>query len=203
MAEASHLPFRDSAFDGVFARGVVLSYVPLASLLLREARRVLRAGGRLALDAMNRIEARPSFIGRGFHMWGGRPSYVELAVRSGRQVRWVYHLAKGSPYARRAAKDDPCESRPRNLSRYVEDKVRYEARLFREGELRDLVRRAGFRDVEVTPLGHLAYAQRSKDEEVAGFLAANAHVLSKLYLSLGKHMRPETALHLFVTAKRP
>ena len=50
VAAATHLPFRDRAFDVVFSRGVLLSYVPDPRRTLKEAGRVLQPGGKLAVD---------------------------------------------------------------------------------------------------------------------------------------------------------
>jgi ubiquinone/menaquinone biosynthesis C-methylase UbiE len=54
VADGERLPFADNAFDLVYAHGVV-QYTPGDRRLVGEARRVLKPGGELILQAYNRI----------------------------------------------------------------------------------------------------------------------------------------------------
>ena len=202
VADASGLPFRGGTFHAVFSRGVVLSYVPDPMRMLREAHRVLRRGGSLALDAMNRIQGSSQKRTRLFCMMGGRPAYVEYAVQSGLQVRWIHWLDRRSPFVEIARKEERPDSRPRNLRKHVTSVERFEARLFRPQQLIRLVEQAGFREVNVVPLGHLAYTLGFADKGLRKFARNHRRELSRLYLRLRGHFRLDTALHLFVSAKR-
>lgn len=64
LCEASRLPFKESCFDLVYARGALLSYVANPCTVLAESFRVLVPGGSAAFDAMN----------WGFAARGGGPS---------------------------------------------------------------------------------------------------------------------------------
>ena len=202
VADASDLPFRDGIFHAVFSRGVLLSYVPDPMRMLREARRVLRRGGKLALDAMNQIQGSSRTRTRLFCMMGERPAYVEHAVQAGLQVRWIHWLDRRSPFVKLARKGEKPESRPRNLAKHVTSVERFEGRLFRPQQLIRLVEQAGFREVNVVPLGHLAYTLGFADKRLREFARSRGRDLSRLYLQLGSHFRLDTALHLFVSAKR-
>src|SRR3972149_2213601 len=135
VADASRLPFRDAAFDAVFSRGVLLSYVPEPRRALREIRRVMRPGGSLALDAMNRLSGSPRKRTGLFCRVGGRPAYVEYAVRTGLQIRWIHWLSEDSSHVPRAEREERPRSRPRNLRDHVTSVARDEGRLFRPREL--------------------------------------------------------------------
>ena len=65
-AEACRLPFRDASFDAVIGRGVLLSYVEEPEAMLAEVHRLLRPGGKVGLDAMNRIRGANPKVTRGF-----------------------------------------------------------------------------------------------------------------------------------------
>ena len=202
VADACRLPFRSSSFDAVISRGVLLSYVADPGDVLAEAHRVLRPEGRLAVDTMNRIRGSKPTVHRSLCLMNGSPMYVEFFVRAGRQVRLLFTLSSESPYASIARKGMRCERRPRDLLKYVVSEARYEARLFRPEELREMATAAGFHDVQITPLGHLAYTLGWKDKRLKRLASANRRWLSQLTLKLSDHLRPETALHLFVTASR-
>ena len=202
VCDASHLPFRDGSFDTVISRGVLLSYVTDPPEVLAEARRILRPGGRIALDAMNRIRGQKATVTRYFCMMGDAPAYQETFVRAGRQVRRTFLLSRTSRYAALARKQTTLAARPRDLRRDVESIAQHEARLFRPREIAELVERTGFRNVQITPLGHLAYATAPRNKRLKDFIARNRSELSRLTVVLADHLRPETALHLFVTASR-
>lgn len=79
---------------------------------------------------------------------------------------------------------------------------RYEASLFRPADVRRLLRHAGFRNVRLTPLGHLAYLLTSRDKELRRLLRSQRNSLPSLSVGLADHLKEKTALHLFVTADR-
>ncbi len=202
IADGVNLPFCTSSFDAVISRGVLLSYVSDPVKMLREAHRVLRGGGRIAVDAMNRVKGQRSRVSRFFLMMGDEPTYMETFVRSGRQVRRIFPLPKKSPYIEFSRREKLMEERPRPLLRGIKAEAEYEARLYRPQELGGLLEETGFEDVRIRPLGHLSYAFNSADSGSKEFLSRYRGQLSKLYLLLGRHVRIETALHLFATASR-
>jgi SAM-dependent methyltransferase len=102
-ADAERLPFADGSFDGAFSWSV-LRYVPDPEKALAEMFRVLRPGGRLAVDFPNK-----------YCPWFG-PVKAVLRIKS-----------------------------------HVHD------RLFSAGEVREMVRRAGFVDVEAR---HMLFTTR-------------------------------------------
>ena len=59
QADACALPFPDGGFDAVLMQFGMM-FVPDKALALREARRVLRAGGRLHFNVWDRMEANPT-----------------------------------------------------------------------------------------------------------------------------------------------
>lgn len=202
VADAGRLPFRRSSFDAAFSRGVLLSYVEDADTALAETHRVLRPGGRIALDAMNRVRSWEPSTSQGFSMVGDVPVYIEHSLRRGKQVRHVHQLTKDSPYARRAEQHEACKRRPRDLMKYMESVERYEARLFEARELQQMLEGAGFQDVEFRPLGHLANSLAFENQELREFVMAHRENLVRLLLELSDHLKLETAWHLFVTARR-
>lgn len=202
VADAGQLPFRDGAFDAAFSRGVLLSYVESAEATLAETYRVLRPGGKIAIDAMNRVRAWEPSTSRSFSMVGDVPIYIEHSLRGGRQVRYVHTLVKDSPYVERAQGYETCKRKPRDLTRYVRSVEHYEARLFEAQELQKMLQRAGFQDVEFRPLGHLANSLAFEDEELKEFVRTHRETLVRLFLELSDHLQLETAWHLLVTAKR-
>lgn len=202
IADAGHLPFRDSSFDAVVSRGVLLSYVAEPRAVLAEAYRVLRRDGRIAVDAMNRIERPNPQVSRNLCLVDGTPVYVEFYVRGRLQVRRIFFLSRVSPYAAISRKGRRLNRRPPGLRKHLVSETRYEARLFRPRELIALVEAAGFSDVRVTPLGHAAYTRGLGDRRTRLSASANRKWLSRILLQLADHLRPETALHLFVTAAR-
>ncbi len=201
--DASTLPFRPNTFDAVFSRGVLLSYVGDARRALAEVYRVLRPGGWIAMDAMNRVRAWEPSISRGFWMIGGAPVYVEVTLRGGRQIQKIYTLSTSSPYAGKARRMETCKREPKDLQHYVEKVEQYEARQFEPHELHSLLEEIGFHDVTIRPLGHLANSLAFEDGELKEFVREHRQTLVRLFLELSEHLKLETAWHLFVTAKRP
>lgn len=202
VADARQLPFRDGSFDAAFSRGVLLSYVDNAEATLAETHRVLRRRGKIAIDAMHRVRAWEPSTSRSFSMVGDIPAYIEHSLRGGRQVQRVHTLVRDSPYTERAQRYETCRREPRDLTQYVRSVEQYGARLFEAQELRKMLERAGFQDVEFRPLGHLANSLAFEDEELKEFVRTHRENLVRLFLELSDHLRLETAWHLFVTAKR-
>jgi ubiquinone/menaquinone biosynthesis C-methylase UbiE len=209
QAEAMALPFADSAFDAVIGRGVALSYVSDPRRALKEFRRVLRPGGRLLIDVMNRLDRRELSPAvpqhRTFRYWtmmGKEPAYVELRNLSGRQVRRMYLLGPGSPYLNRAQRQRTCRKRPKHLRRYTRAVRVFHVREFSPKDLYRLLRGAGFRGPKLTPLGHIWHATQTGDPRIVRFVEKNRQSLSELALTLRRHLRIESALHLFVESQR-
>lgn len=202
VVDAHALPFQPGIFDAIFSRGVLLSYVAKPDETLAEAHRVLRPGGRIALDAMNRLRPSRRSIDRGFRTFAGRPAYGEFFVRGGFQVRRFYRLSKDSPYTGACRNEERCDRRPRDLDRHVVGVETYGARLFRPRDLRALAQRAGFSDVRITPLGHMAHGLWVEDPELRAFVRKNRRYLARLALALEGQLRVEKALHLFLTGTR-
>ncbi len=78
----------------------------------------------------------------------------------------------------------------------------YEARLFEARDLQSLLEGAGFKEVKIRPLGHLANSLAFKDERLKQFVQEHHETLVRLFLELSDHLKLETAWHLFVTARR-
>lgn len=195
------LPFRKAVFDAIYGRGALLSYAPEASRVLAEAHRVLKRDGTIVLDAMNRMAKPQRRVTRAYTTVEGTPAYTEMFVRGDRQVLTV-NLLRPTPEIRaRARKGTVCERRPCGLARVVVSRRRYAARLFTVHEIQEILRRSGFRRIQIAPLGHLAYLQHSPDRRLGLFIRRNRDCLTELIASLSDHLRPETALHLLVTAR--
>lgn len=200
VCSATQLPFRPATFDAVFSRGVMLSYVEEPILALAEIRRVLRPGGRLGLDVMNRLDTKN--VGRFFRLHGGSPVYEEVRVRDGLQVRRMFRLPATPRYLRWARATRRCKTRPKEVRVRSLSVERFDARLFRPPEIRRMVERAGFHEVRTVPLGHLAYLLGRSKPGLARFARRHRGILTKVTIELADHFKAETALHLFVTARR-
>ena len=209
VVDAERLPFCDSAFDAVTSRGVALSYVSDPEHTLREFRRVLKSGGRLLIDAMNRLDRRDLEPGvhrqevhRFWSMFGKDPALIEISNRRGRQVRRVHFLRENSPYCRRARKERACRGRPRDLRKNVRAVRVFEAQEFSAEDLKGLLNRAGFRRIELVPLGQMWRATQVEDPEVRRFANENQTDLSNLSVALSKHIRLDSALHFLIDAQK-
>lgn len=200
--DASALPFRPTTFDAVFSRGVLLSYVGDARRALAEAYRVLRPGGWIAVDAMNRVRAWEPSTSRGFSSIEDTPFYIETTLRDGKQIRKIYTLSASSPYAGKARRMEACKREPKNLQHYVENAERYEARQFEPHELHSLLEEIGFHDVTIRPLGHLANSLAFDDKVLRDFVRKHRETLVRLFLELSEHLKLDTAWHLFALAKK-
>ncbi len=208
VVDAVHLPFRAGVFDAVVSRGVVLSYVRDPPVMLREARRVLRRGGKVGLDVMNRAEPvwwperNPPRIFRSFHPIGRRPAYVEMFSRRGVQVRTTHYLKPSSRLGRSARKPRQMKHRPRDLLKQTARVRRYYARSLAAGELDSLARRALLRGPRIYSLGQLFHSTLLENGRLRRFTWRNRKRLSELFVALNQDLRPATALHRFLEARR-
>jgi len=202
ICDAGQLPFRDRTFEAVTARGVLLSYVQNAGSVLSEIHRVLRPGGIVALDVMNRIQSRGGKIGGMFLFQGDAPAYVEMFVRGGRQIRRIFLLPRRREFLRKAREKRRYDEHPTGLQRQATTVIRHEARLFRATEVNAMLKRRGFQDVSITPLGHLAYLLWKDDARLRRYVRGHREQISNVALALADHLRMDTALHLFAIAKK-
>ncbi len=102
---------------------------------------MLRSGGLLALDVMNRVRAWEPSTSQGFSMVGGSPAYIEVTLRDGRQIQKMYSLSDDSPYTRKARRGEACKRKPKDLASYVKNVERYATRQFRVRDLKNLLAR--------------------------------------------------------------
>jgi ubiquinone/menaquinone biosynthesis C-methylase UbiE len=200
--DAHRLPFRNARFDAVISRGVMLSYVGDPRRVLSEMHRILRSRGVVAFDVMNDFAARSKPTGGLFMFFGRTPTYFELRQQGGLQVRRMISLPRTARFLSLARARRRTSSRPKDLARHAVSLERYEARLFRPGAVKRLVQDAGFHDIRLTPLGHLAHVPWKDDPDLRRLIRAPLASLPKLALGLADHLKPETALHWFVTAKK-
>ena len=202
ICEASRLPFKDRTFDAVTTRGVLLSYVENPGMVLAEIRRILQPGGIVALDVMNRIRARRGKIGGGFSLQGETLAYIEIFVLGNRQIRRMLILPKRKSYHKKAREKKTYEERPEGLARQATAVIRHEARLFRATELRAALQRKGFREIRITPIGHMAYLLWGDDARLRRYVRGHRERIANVAIALADHLRMDTALHLFVVARR-
>ena len=207
LADAGHLPFRDASFDAVIGRGVALSYVKSPELALREIHRVLRAGGRVAIDAMNvNAPLGHSKTGRvrfrTVRRLRGKPVYIEQFNQVGLQVRQVYYLRPRSRLAGYARKMKIFKTRPKGLKGQVLRTERMHARYFSGQTLRRLATRAGFSEIEVVPLGQLYRVLRNADAATRRFVVRNRRTLSRIVVGLRDHFKISSGFHVMVVGAR-
>lgn len=208
VVNGCHLPFRDASFDAVFGRGVALSYVESPGLALREIYRVLRPGGRVAVDAMN-VSAplgpsAPSKVRfRTVRRLGGKPVYIEQFNEGDLQVRWVCYLRPRCVLARYAGKARTFRTRPQGLERQVLRTERMHARYFSEGALRRIANAAGFSGVSAVPLGQLYRTLRTSEGATRRFVIRNRRMLSRVVIELKDHFKVSSGFHVMLIAARP
>ncbi|MDG6971678.1 MAG: class I SAM-dependent methyltransferase [Nitrososphaerota archaeon] len=203
VATIEHLPFRANTFDTVYGRGTALSYANDTPAALREIHRVLRPGGRVAVDTMNAAPLIESLRGRNaFQMMGETPVYQEVRDRGTWRFYRVFYLKPGDPWVRYCRKGTDVKARPEELGAHVNSSHSSRARYFRPHELKRLVESAGFCEVAIHPVGHLYYAQKSHNKWAQQFWKEHAEDLSRLFVELEAHLRPETAVSLVVTARK-
>jgi ubiquinone/menaquinone biosynthesis C-methylase UbiE len=207
LADASHLPFRDGSFDAVSGRGVARSYVKSPQRALREVYRVLRPGGRVAIDAMNvNAPLGRSKMGRvrfrTVRKLRGKPVYIEQFNERNLQVRWVCFLRPRSRLAGYARKTRVFKTRPKGLERQVLRTERMHARYFSGQTLRRLATRAGFSEIEVVPLGQLYRVLRSADAATRKFVVRNRRTLSRIVIELRDHFKIGSGFHVMLIGAR-
>lgn len=208
LVDGCHLPFKDSSFDAVIGRGVALSYVREPARALREIRRVLRPGGRMAIDAMNasspirrRNPGKTRF--RTVRILGGKPVYLEQFNEGDLQVRRVFYLRPKSPLSRYARAHKVLKSRPRGLAGQVTRVERLHARYFHERPLRRLAVGAGLSEVEIVPLGQMYRLLQSEDHTIRDFALRNRRALSRLAIELRGHFKVGSGFHVMLMSTRP
>ncbi|MGA9043521.1 MAG: methyltransferase domain-containing protein [Thermoplasmata archaeon] len=207
LADAGHLPFRDASFDAVIGRGVALSYVKSPEQTLREIYRVLRADGRVAIDAMN-VNAPLSRSNTGrvrfrtVRRLRGKPVYIEQFNEGGLQVRQVYYLRPRSRLAVYARESKIFKTRPKGLRRQVLRIERMHARYFSGAALRRLATRAGFSGIEVVPLGQLYRILRNADAATRKFVVRNRRILSRIVIELRDHFKIGSGFHVMLVGAR-
>lgn len=207
LADAGHLPFRDGSFDAVIGRGVALSYVKSPEQALREIYRVLRTGGRVAIDAMNvNAPLGRSNTGRvrfrAVRRLRGKPVYIEQFNEGGLQVRQVYYLRPRSRLAVCARESKIFKTRPKGLRRQVLRIERMHARYFSGSTLRRLATRAGFSGIEVVPLGQLYRVLRNADAATRKFVVRNRRILSRIVVELRDHFKIGSGFHVMLVGAR-
>ena len=207
LVDGCHLPFADFSFDAVIGRGVALSYVRDPARALREIRRVLRPGGRVAIDAMNalspgqRSSRKVRF--RTVRMLGSKPVYMEQFNEGDLQFRPVFYLQSKAPLARYARASKVFKDRPRALSGQVIRVERLHARYFPERTLRRFAERAGLSDVEIVPLGQMYRLLSSKNRSMRDFALQNRRSLSRLAIELRHHFKVSSGFHVMLMSTRP
>jgi ubiquinone/menaquinone biosynthesis C-methylase UbiE len=200
--DARWLPFRNGRFDAVISRGVMMSYVDDPRRVLSEIHRILQPRGIVAFDVMNDFAVRSKHTGGLFMFFGRTPTYFEVGQNHGLQVRRMFSLPRTTRFLKLARARKRTSSRPKGLERDATSVERYEARLFRPADVKRLLRDAGFRDIRLTPLGHLAHLSWKDDPDLRRLVRTHRASLPKLAVGLADHLKPETALHWFVTARK-
>jgi ubiquinone/menaquinone biosynthesis C-methylase UbiE len=204
VVDQCHLPFREGCFDSVFSRGVALSYAADPQRFSEEANRVLKRRGRLGIDFMNALVARKSKrkIYR-FERINGWVYYVEMFNEEGKQKRVGYRLP-GDLKLPDESLSDPVlgdiESRFGSLNLGSLPKEEWWAVFYTPTEARRLARNAGFRGIKLYPLG--SFTRGLQNSSLAEFLQENRNSLSRLQKEMAGIFRLDSAVHIFMTAKK-
>ncbi len=205
VADECHLPFKDESVDAVFSRGVALSYASDPELFANEAYRVLRKGRPIGFDFMNRLMADKSKRGfRRFERINGVLYYVEQFNEGRNQKRVGYMIpdyfqspepiAEGQAFGTLGSKPDWL--RLEGLQR-----KEWWAVFYSPSEAEKLFRSAGFRAVNLYPLGCFSYGVRNK--ELYEFLRDNREYICKLQKKVAGIFKLEAGVHIFLQAVRP
>ncbi len=204
VADVCYPPFRDNSFNTVFSRGVALSYASNPEKFAKEAYRVLKGGGRLGLDFMNRTVA--DTVKRRicrFDRINDQPYYVEMFNENGRQKRIGYRLSDGMVPSQRQSQGPffgGFESRPDWLKLKGLKKEEWWAVFYTPAEARRLFRKTGFKSIKLSPLG--CFTRGIKNPQIRKFLVDNRDQISKLQKEMVEIFRIDQGVHLFLTATK-
>ncbi len=204
VADQCHLPFRESSFASVFSRGVALSYAADPRGFLEEASRVLERDGLLGIDFMNALVARKTKrkIHR-FDQINGALYYVEMFNEDGKQKRIGYRLPDNLKPSEESLKGPffgGFESKPDSLNLESFPKEEWWAVFYTPAEAKRLARSAGLKRIKLYPLG--CFTRGLQNPSLAAFLQENRDPLSKLQKEMVGIFRLDSAVHIFLTAKR-
>jgi hypothetical protein len=92
------------------------------------------------------------------------------------------------------------ESKPESLNLGSLPKEEWWAVFYTPTEARRLARDAGFRDVKLYPLG--CFSRGLQDSSLAAFLQENRDSLSRLQKEMAGIFRLDSAVHIFMIAKK-
>lgn len=203
VADICNLPFRPFSFDRVFSRGVALSYARDPESFAGESYRVLQRNGRLGIDFMNRISADKvkRKICR-FERINDQLYYVEMFNENGKQKRIGYMIPNEMVDCQQTEGSffGGFESKPEWLK--LGELVREEwwAVFYAPSEVRRLMRRSGFKEIRLYPLG--CFTRGIRNPVVSRFLLDNRDQISRVQKELAQLFKLDQAVHIFVTAVR-
>ncbi len=202
VADVCHLPFRNSSFDTVFSRGVAICYAADPEEFVKEARRVLHAGGHLGLDFMNKSGQSKRRITR-FDEISGKTYYVEMFNENGKQKRIGYQLPSDVVATSLQTPETlflrGLGSTPAGIRLDELPKEEWWAVFYTPGEAKRLVRKAGFRQIKTYPLG--CFTRGVKNPSVRKFLTENRDEISTVQKEMASIFRLDKAVHVFLTAE--
>ena len=204
VADVCNLPFKDEIFDSVFSRGVALSYASKPQAFAHESYRVLRIGGSVGIDFMNRLhgkESRLEFCR--FERVGEDLYYVEQFRENGKQKRIGYRLPSDFRPLRpiQGTAFGGFRNRPDWITLEGLQKEEWWAVYYRPSDAKDLFKSSGFKKTKLFPLGCFTYGLRNT--ELAQFLQENRNWISRLQKDLAKVFRLDRAVLLFLSGSKP
>lgn len=229
ICDAQMLPFDEKCFDVVFSRGVLLSYAKDPSKLLEESGRVLKNGGMIGFDAMNYGDWAKELESKMAHeistMGGTLMSekkdtrviylfsrqYVQnrriveerrVLREDGRLVQLFQKHQKEGPKGPLNLREEPQELERETVTSEISYRT-----FFEPEELKNILEDAGFKNVEVHPLGCLCNLMslpwnRERNKDLANFIEKNRDWFCKLEKALSGSWKLDTAWHLFVKAAK-
>lgn len=204
VADVCHPPFKEESFDSVFSRGVALSYASKPEAFAHESYRVLKAGGSLGIDFMNKLPSKRTRLEFcRFERVGVDFYYVEQFREDGKQKRIGYRLPRDFTPSRRIEGTvfGGFRSRPDWISLEGLEKEEWWAAFFRPSQVKGLMRSSGFKNVKLFPLGCFTYGLRNP--ELARFLQENRSWICRLQKDLAKVFRLDRAVLIFLSASKP